>query len=91
MVLRLGDQYVIRLSTLPFLRAPKRLLGSPLEWKEQNLCSRISQNLMVVVVVGSSAGSAYDPGPKVPAFSATSRANFKFWSNSSHLIGISRE
>lgn len=90
MVLRLGDQYVIKLSTLPFLRAPTKLLGSLLEWKQQNPCGRTSQNLMAVVVE-SSVGSAYDPGPKVPAFSATSRANFRFWSNSSHLIGISRE
>lgn len=27
----------------------------------------------------------YEPGPKGPAFSATSRASFRFWSNSSHL------
>lgn len=26
-----------------------------------------------------------DPGPNVPAFSAISRALFRFWSNSSHL------
>lgn len=30
-------------------------------------------------------GFLYDPGPKGPAFSATSRASFKFWSNNSHL------
>lgn len=27
----------------------------------------------------------YEPGPKGPAFSATSSASFRFWSNSSHL------
>lgn len=36
--------------------------------------------------VGLAAGSAYEPGPKVPAFSATSRADFRFCSNSSHLV-----
>lgn len=30
-------------------------------------------------------GFLYEPGPKGPAFSATSRASFRFWSNSSHL------
>lgn len=87
MVLRPGDQYVIRLN-IPVSGALTRLLGSPLEWKQQDLCCRISQNLWGGVSI---ACSAYDPGPKVPAFSATSRANFRFWSNSSHLMGISRE
>lgn len=32
-----------------------------------------------------------EPGPNVPAFSAISRALFRFWSKSSHLIGISKE
>lgn len=39
----------------------------------------------------SIAGSVYDPGPKVPALFAASRANVRFWSNSSHLMSISRE
>lgn len=39
----------------------------------------------------SIAGSVCDPGSKVPALFAASRATFRFWSNSSHLMSISRE